>query len=242
MFRRAFKFMLFASALGIGALIAAAVFHETVVGSGKSATEERAVGLVTEVALAGIGNLTVREGDTAGLSITADDNLLPLIETETSGPKLTIRPKSGISLRPTGPISYTLTVPKLEKLSVSGAGNATAEKLTGDNLTVKLSGAGNAVLHDVTCKTLTVSLSGAGNATLGGNAEKVTAKISGAGDIDASALKSASVDVQVSGAGNASVWATEELKVKVSGAGDVRYKGSPKIDQKVSGAGSVKPR
>jgi len=242
MFRRAFKFVLFASALGIGGLLAAAVFRETVVGSGNPATEDRTVGPVTEVSLSGTGNLTIREGDTPSLSITADDNILPLIETETSGKKLTIHPKSDVTLRPNSPINYTLTVPRLEKLSISGTGNATGERLTGENLTLKLSGAGNATLREVTCKTLTLSLSGAGNATLTGTAEKVTAKISGAGDIDAGAFKASAVDVQVSGAGNASVWATEELKVRVSGAGDVKYRGSPKIDQKVSGAGSVKPR
>ena len=242
MIRRAFKFVLFASALGAGALIALAVFQETVVGSGKTATEERAVGAVTEVSLSGIGNLTIRQGEIPGLAVTADDNILPLIETEASGKKLIIRTRTGYSLRPSAPISYTLTVPRLEKLSVSGAGNATADHLSGDNLTVKLSGAGNAVVREVACQSLTLTLSGAGNATLSGTAQKVTARISGAGDIDAAGLKTACADVQVSGAGNASVWATEELKVRVSGAGDVRYKGSPRIDQKVSGAGSVRPQ
>jgi hypothetical protein len=241
MIRRGFKLLLFASALGIGALIAAATFRETVDGSGNAATEEREIGTVTEVSLSGIGNLMVREGDVPSLSVTADDNILPLIETETDGKKLTIRTKSGFSIRPKGPINFTLTVAKLEKLSVSGAGNATTEKLTGENLTVKLSGAGNATLRDLTCKTLTLSLSGAGNAKLTGTADKVTAKISGAGDIDAAGFKVGTAEVQVSGAGNASIWATDELKVKVSGAGDVKYKGSPRIEQKVSGAGSVKP-
>jgi hypothetical protein len=241
MIRRVCKLVLFASALGFGGLLAAAIFRETVVGSGNPATEDRAVGAVTEVSLSGVGNLTLKEGDVPALSVAADDNILPLIETETSGKKLTIRTKSGVNLRPNGPINYTLTVPKLEKLSVSGAGNATAERLTGENLTVKLSGAGNATLRYVTCKSLSLTLSGAGNAKVAGTAEQTTMKISGAGEIDAAGLKTASAVVEVSGAGNASVWATDELKVKVSGAGDVKYKGSPKIEQRVSGAGSVKP-
>jgi hypothetical protein len=242
MFRRAFKFLLFASALGLGGLLAASIFKETVAGSGKAATEDRQVGPVTDVTLSGIGNLTIRQGDSPSLSVTADDNLLPFIETETSGKKLTIGTKSGFNLKPSKPITITLTVPKLERLSVSGAGNAAADKLSGENLTVKLSGAGNATLREVTCKTLSISLSGAGNAVLTGTAEKATATISGAGEIDASGFKVASAEVKVSGAGNAAVWATEELKAKVSGAGDVTYKGDPKVDKKVSGAGSVKPR
>ena len=105
MFRFAFKFVMFASALALGGLLAASIFRETVTGSGKSATEEREVGPVTEVALSGIGNLTIRQGDTPGLTVTADDNILPLIETETSGKKLTIRTKSGFSLKPTAPLA-----------------------------------------------------------------------------------------------------------------------------------------
>lgn len=240
MFRRAFKLALFAGALVTGGLIASAIFKETVTGSGKAATEDRQVGPVTDVTLSGIGNLTIRQGDTPSLSVTADDNLLPLIETETSGKKLTIRTKSGFNLKPSGPLNFTLTVPRLERLSVSGSGNAATEKLTSEELTVKLSGAGNATLRDLTCKTLTISLSGAGNATVTGSAEKAKATISGAGEIDASNFKVATAEVKVSGAGNAAVWATDELKAKVSGAGDVTYKGSPKIDKKVSGAGSVK--
>jgi hypothetical protein len=242
MFRFAFKFVMFASALTLGGLLAASIFKETVTGSGKAATEDREVGPVTDVSLSGIGNLNIRQGDTPGLSVTADDNILPLIETETSGKKLTIRTKSGFNLKPSAPIAFTLTIPKLEKLSISGSGNAITEKLTGDTLTVKLSGAGNATLREVTCKTLSVSLSGAGNATITGAAEKATATISGAGEIDASGFKVATAEVKVSGAGNAAVWATDELKAKVSGAGDVTYKGSPKVDKRVSGAGSVKPR
>jgi len=241
MIRRACKFLLFASALGVGALLACTAFTETVEGSGNPATEDRSVGAVNEVVLSGVGNLTVIPGDVPSLSVTADDNILPLIETETSGRKLTISTKSWYSLRPKSPINYTLTVPRLEKLSVSGSGNVKAERLTGDNIAIKLSGAGNAVLREVTCKTLALTLSGAGNATMSGTADRVTARISGAGDIDAAGLKVGTADVQVSGAGNASVWATDELKVRVSGAGGVKYKGTPRIDQKVSGAGSIKP-
>jgi hypothetical protein len=213
MIRRAFKLMLFASALGLGALVATAVFRETVTGSGNAATEEREVGSVREVSLSGVGNLTVREGEVPSLSVTADDNILPLLETETSGSKLTIRTKSGFSIRPSTPINYTLTVPKLEKVSISGSGSVKAERLTGDNLSVRLSGSGSASLREVTCKELTLSISGSGKSTMSGTADKVTSKISGSGDIDAAALKVKSAEVNISGSGTASVWATDDAVI-----------------------------
>jgi hypothetical protein len=240
MIRRFIKLVLFASALGGGALLAVAVNRETVDGSGVAATEDRDIGDVTAVVLSGTGDLTIVPGTVAALSVTADDNVLPLIETETDGGKLTLSTKSRANLRPKTRIAYTLTVPRLSSITVSGAGNVKADQLTTGALTVKLSGAGNADLNNLACKSLTLHLSGAGAANLSGTTEKMSVKLSGAGDIDAAGLKANTADVQVSGAGTVKLWAVEELKARVSGAGDVKYKGTPKVEPKVSGAGKVR--
>lgn len=238
---RLFKLSLFAAALAGGGFLALAAFHERVDGSGVPATEERYVGAVTEVTLSGVGDLTIVQADVPSLSVTADDNVLPLLETETSGGKLTLRTRSNCSISPKTRIAYTLAVPRLEHLTVSGAGNARVERLAGERLTVKVSGAGNATLREVSCPAVSLHLSGAGHATLAGTAEKVTIRLSGAGDVDAAALQAKAVDAQVSGAGTAKVWAADELKARVSGSGSVKYKGAAKVEKKVSGAGSVKP-
>ena len=240
MIRRAIKFVLFASALGCGALLAVAVNRETVDGSGTPATEERDIGDVTEVALSGVGDLTIVPGPVASLSVTADDNVLPALETETANGKLTLRTKSRTSIRTKTKIAYTLTVPRLEAITVSGAGNVKVAKMDADALTVKLSGAGNAHITGLTCKALTVTVSGAGTATAAGTTEKLTLRLSGAGGIEAAALKASSADVQISGAGKATVWAADDLSARVSGAGGVKYKGRPKLEQKVSGAGTIR--
>ena len=241
MLRRAVKFVLFASALGCGALLAVAMNRETVDGSGTPATEERDIGDVTEVALSGVGDLTIVPGEVTALSVTADDNVLPAIETETVGGTLTLRTKSRTTLRTKTKIAYTLTVPRLDAITVSGAGNVKVNKMDADALTVKLSGSGNAHINNLTCKALTVNVSGAGTAHLAGATEKLTLRLSGAGGIEAAALKASSADVQISGAGRATVWAADDLTARVSGAGGVKYKGRPKVEQKVSGAGSIRP-
>lgn len=241
MIRAAVKLVLYAGALGGGALLALAVTRETVAGSGVPKTEERDVGDVTAVALSGTGDLTIVPGPVPALSVTADDNILPLIETESDGGTLTLRTRSRANLRPKTKIAYTLTVPRLSTITVSGAGTVTARQLTTGALTVKLSGAGSADLDGLACKSLALTLSGAGTARVSGATERLTVKLSGAGDIEAAGLKATTADVQISGAGTASVWAVAELKARVSGAGDVRYKGSPTVEQKVSGAGRVRP-
>lgn len=241
MLRRAVKFVLFASALSGGALLAVAVSRDTVHGSGVRATDYRDVGAITAVELSGTGDLTIVPGATPSLSVTADDNVLPLIETEADGATLKLRTRSRTDIRSQTKIAYTLTVPRLSAITVSGAGNVKVEQLTTGSLTVKLSGAGTANLENLGCKSLTLQISGAGVARASGTAERVTVKLSGAGEVDAAELKTSLADVQVSGAGHVSVFPTLELKARVSGAGDVKYKGRPHVEQKSSGAGRVRP-
>lgn len=242
MIRRAIKLCCYATALGLGALVALAVSRTTVNGSGVPATEERDVGDVTEVVLSGVGDLTIVPGAVPSLRVTADDNVLPALETETRGGKLTLRTKAQTALRPKTKIAYTLTAPRLSAITVSGAGNVKSTRIEADALTVKLSGAGNAHLSNLTCKSLTLTLSGAGTAHLAGATDTLAVKLSGAGGIEAAGLKAGSADVQISGAGTATVWADGELKARVSGAGDIKYKGRPaNLEQKVSGAGRIRP-
>jgi hypothetical protein len=234
--------ILVVAACALGVALGFAVLRDRVEGSGNRAAEEREVGEITEVVLSGVGDLTVTPGEVTELVVSADDNILPLLETNSSGGTLTLRTKSGVSLAPKTPITYALRVPRLDRLTVSGAGNAAVEgPVGGDDLGIKVSGAGDVKLRGLACRGLTVTLSGAGNVTAAGTADRLTAKVSGAGDIKAADLKATAADVHISGAGNVTVWATGDLKARVTGAGDVKYKGQPRVDQKVSGAGSIKP-
>jgi hypothetical protein len=238
--RCGFRAILFVVALASGALLANAVFTEGVTGSGTPATEDRPISNATEVVISGSSDVELIRGDMPGVRVTADDNILPLLETISQNGKLTFQTKSGFNIHPVTPIKYVVTLPGLEKLTLSGTGNVRAAGLAGDSITVKLSGAGKATLDNIACKTFNLTLSGVGSARLMGQVEKLVVKVSGAGNIDARDLKAKSAETQISGAGGAKVWATQDLKVKVSGAGHIQYKGNPQLEQKISGAGSVK--
>jgi hypothetical protein len=241
MIRRAIKLVLYAAALGGGAVLGAVVSGPIVAGSGVPATEERSIGDVSEVTVSGDGMVTIVRGSLPSVTVTADDNLLQYVKTETDGRTLRLSGGTGFSVRAKTKPEYKVTLPHLEALTVSGAGHATVERPVGDELKVKLSGAGTITLREVTYQSLNVTASGAGKITATGAATRAQFKLSGAGGIDAGGLRTSFTDVQVSGAGQATVWSTLELKARVSGAGGVRYKGSPTVEQKVSGAGRVRP-
>ena len=239
--RRGFQAIMLTTALLVGGLLAFGIIPDPVVGSGKAATEDRAIGPVTELAISGGGTVDLVPGNVQSVRVTADDNIVGLLETSFHNGKLSLHTRSFSQIQPVTPIKYTLTLPELEKLTITGAGHLHASGLKSESLTVKMSGAGNVTLDTISCKTLNLCMSGAGNSTLGGSVEKLVVKLSGAGEIDAQELKSKSVETDISGAGTAKVWALDALKVKVSGAGTILYKGKPQIEQKITGAGSVRP-
>src|SRR5580692_9169673 len=105
-FRRGFKLSLYAIALSLGGLIAYAVLTESVTGSGNSITEVRQIGNFTEVSISRHDRVEIRQADDPSVTVTADDNILPLLETKNKKGKLTFETKSGISLNPVTPISY----------------------------------------------------------------------------------------------------------------------------------------
>ncbi len=241
--RRAIKVVLSAAALAGGGLLAlATTAAEPVTGSGVPMTETRPLGDVTEVVLSGAGDLTIVPGSPAELRVTADDNVVPLLESITSDHKLTIRTRSWTRLRPQTKIAYTLVVPHLEALTVSGSGTARAERCAGRALSVKVTGSGHAFLNDLDVPELAVSVSGSGTVTASGTAGRATVRVSASGDVDAAALETATAEVRVSGSGTVAVWTTDALKSRVSGSGCVKYKGRPgSVEQKVSGSGRIRP-
>lgn len=213
--------------------------RHTLRGSGDVKTETRAVKNFERVVLEDRGELTLIQGDEEGLTIEADDNLLPLIRTETHGRELVLEIDDGYNVIGDATIRYTLKVKELNHVSVVGAGIVTADALEANNLTLRVAGSGNMTISDLTAETLNVEASGSGNYTLEGAVRQQSVTINGAGNYLAGDLESQEARLTISGAGNATLWAEDQLDIQVNGFGNVGYYGSPKISQKMAGGGGV---
>ena len=102
-----------------------------VAGSGKIATETRNVSGFTSVTLAGIGNVYLTQGPAELVRIEAEDNLIPYFDTSVLGSTLKIGIKDqymGISLQPTRPVKFYVTLPKIEAVTLAGSGDIFAGK------------------------------------------------------------------------------------------------------------------
>ena len=216
---------------------------EKIKGNGQSKTETRQVSDFTSLASQGSMDVVIDYGTSNTITVEADENLLPYIETSVENGKLTIKSKKGVNLDSRLKLSVHVEMTKINSLQQSGSGNMKGSgAFTSDGKTdIGVSGSGNLKLGFESFQDLELSVSGSGNLDLkGGNTNSLNAKVSGSGNVDCSSVTSKDVDAKVSGSGNIKVYASNSLDAKVSGSGNVFYKGGAQnITSKVAGSGKV---
>jgi hypothetical protein len=213
---------------------------KSVQGSGNIITQEREVSEFSKVHLKGSGKVFLTPGEKQSLEIKTDDNIMPLIESDVSGNKLTIS-HGNHHLRPTSFEVY-ITLENLEGVRISGSGDIIGKgRFVTDTLVTEISGSGDMDL-EVETGLLETKISGSGSIHLSGKAEDYTVSISGSGKINAFDVDAKHVSVKISGSGDCRVSTSESLDAKISGSGDVYYRGRPQINAKISGSGSLKSR
>jgi hypothetical protein len=206
-------------------------------GSGVAKTESRDVGQFSEIEVGNAIQLDVTVGEPAEITVTADDNILPLVKTIVDGDRLTIYVDASFSTD-LG-VQVKASTPELTVLEGSGASRITAGRVAGETFSLDLSGASTCELAS-DAQTLSITLSGASRSSLVGAARELAIECSGASHVDATRLTAEKVGAELSGASSARVVASQQLAATASGASNVRYSGNPaNIAQNVSGASTV---
>lgn len=229
----------FSPMMGAALLAACSIPFNTIVGSGKMVSEAREVSGFDAVALSGGGDLTIIQGENEGLTIQAEDNLLPALTSEVRGGTLYLRTRDGVNVMPNKGIQYTLHVKNLRAVDISGSESVSADQLATAGLIVNLSGSGRGNLSQVDAQSLNVRISGSGRFDLSGQVDSLDITISGSGKFDAGDLQTRQTQFTISGSGSATLWVEENLSSHISGSGRISYDGSPTISQSVSGSGSM---
>ena len=213
-------FLLSAAAAIASLGVSAASAWTGITGSGRPMTQQRDVSGFNGVALSLPGRLEIVQGQAEGVTLTADDNLVPEIETVVEGGVLHVRFRKDLGATTRTRISVTVRARAIRSIAVAGSGDVVAATLEAPELSVRLAGSGDV--------------------KLGGRAESLQVRISGSGDVDAGGFDTQRAKVSLAGSGDATVWARKSLEVSVSGSGDVRYFGDPEVRSKVAGSGSVR--
>lgn len=194
--------------------------HAGVRGSGKRQTEKREVASFTSISAEGAFNINVVCQKNLSLEVEGDDNILPLVSSEVSGNVLHLTNKQNYSVNE--PITFTISVPNLEAVSVNGAGKIEVSGMNNEKFTIDANGA--------------PSISGSGTTKL------ITVETNGAAKIDTHNLRASKAVVDSKGVSKVDLGISDQLDVTVSGPSHVTYKGDPVVNKTIHGPGKVEKR
>ena len=176
-------------------------------GSGTAETEARPAAAFIKVRASNAVQVVLTRGGTDGLTVSADDNLLPLLTAEVRGDVLVVGFAGNV--RPRTPVRVEASAATLAEIEVSSAASLTASDLETD--------------------ALAVTVSSAGFASLSGFCGDLTAELSSAAELSA-----ARVRVEASSAARAKVAASESLTINASSAASVAYAAAPGVTPDVT--------
>ena len=213
---------------------------DNLTGSGHVARETRQPGRFHGVSLAVSGSVEVRTGGDETVTIEADDNLLPLIETVVEDGVLQIRPvKKNAQLDPRR-LKVTVQARAIDSLGVAGSGAVRADRLRGDKVVLELAGSGLIDAGTIEAKSVSIEVAGSGNVRAAGAVDSLDVSLAGSGKADVGRLAAREVAANVSGSGVATVTARQSLAAAITGSGNIAYYGDPQLSRAITGSGTVR--
>lgn len=201
------------------AILAAVSALSTPVLAGETVTRNYEMRDFSAIEISGSYELDVRVGNDYSVTLSGHDEELARAEVNVRSGTLVLDSKRRAH-REKGRfgrdgIKAAVTIPALDKLSVSGVVDAE--------------------INGVDAGAFRVNLSGVGEVNIAGRCKSLVARVSGIGELNAKSLECAEADIALSGMGEASVFARDMAKAEVSGMGEINIYGSPKTVDKRGG-------
>lgn len=217
---------------------------EKITGEGPLQTETRAHTGFSGVSSSIPGKIHYTIASNYEVKITAQRNILDVIETFNENGHLRIKIRNGVRVREHEDIVVAISAPSANYLHLSGAGDVEVSgNLSAPGLDMRISGSGTITVDraDITGK-IEATISGSGDMKIrGGTARDQDLKISGSGKMIFDGVSAQNGLARISGSGDIYVNLAQTLDATISGSGSVYYRGTPQISTHISGSGSVRP-
>jgi hypothetical protein len=203
--------------------------QEKVTGSGKVVTKEMQFADFTAVDVASVFDVEITRADAFRTAVTADDNVLPLIQVTKDGTRLRIALDSKNKSISTTTLKATIAMPALEQVRVAHAGQVTC---TGFKST---KGFKAKVTHasrlegDIAAARVDLDVAEAGTVTLKGAAKDGRLAAAGASCLQMDGFRLDRAEVTLRGASSASIDVREKLDYDLTGASQLKYRGDPAL-------------
>jgi len=192
---------------------------DTVFGSGNLISETRTVDQFTKIKSEGIFEVTVTQGASQSIEITADNNIIDLVKTSVNSNELKLYLDEDYNYNGIT-IQANITVTSLNSLRNFGAGDMYVHNI--DNISVFI-----------------IENEGSGNIEIDGVSNSLTIQNQGSGDILSFDFIVNNCEIVIEGSGDVEITCSNNLDVNIEGSGNVYYKGTPSINTAISGSGSV---
>ena len=196
----------------------------------------------TSVSSVGPQDVVITYGDTQSVEARGSDEARALIGVSVDNGVLKIRPRvdgwqwnwGGVQH-----ITYYVTVPRLERVTMEGSGDIRVDKVEGDAFAGRIEGTGDLTIGMLKVDRANFEIEGTGSITAAGTAGDTQVSIGGPGDVIARDLQSRTATVTVNGPGDAKLNVTQVAAVSVNGPGDVDITGSARCSVTQNGPGDV---
>jgi hypothetical protein len=221
---------------------AAQVWDQRITGSGVLKTVAPSVSGFHSVVLAVHGKLKLSQGNGESVSISGDDNIVPLVEAVVEDGTLTIRwvEKGRYSTTYKNDLEIVVNAKNIDGLAINGSGQIEAGRLKTTKLNATIHGSGDIGIAALDTDSLTAAIKGSGSITAAGRADSLDVSVAGSGELLAAKLQSSRVKIDLHGSGEATLQARDELKAVIAGSGQINYYGKPRISSDVAGSGRIK--
>jgi hypothetical protein len=195
-----------------------AVLAATSASAGEIETRRLDLKDFTAIEISGAYELDVTVGEDYAIEVSGPPDEMARAEASVSEGALMLGAKKRLRKVKHGDhrgLRAVVTMPALDRLSVSGVTEAD--------------------IRGVDSGAFKVNLAGVGEVTIEGRCGELHARVSGVGELDAKSLLCKVADVGLSGMGEAAVYARDMAKAEVSGMGEIDIYGSPKTVDKRGG-------
>lgn len=221
-----------------GILFFTACDPNAIKGEGDILTENRGEKDFKSLQISVPGEIHITQGQNFSLKVTAEETLLPYLETEVKNGYLHVY--FSHSVRNVDDLEIEITMPELKNVEMSGSGKLhTHGDFSGGTMNLNLSGSGEMKLANLDVAYIAANVSGSGSIHLKGAAEELDTHVSGSGEVNAFQCPVEAAEAHVSGSGVAKVQVSDKLIAHISGSGHIEYMGDPVVEKHISGSGSV---
>jgi Putative auto-transporter adhesin, head GIN domain len=212
-------------------------------GSGVIKEESRAVANFSQLTLALPANVTITQGATESLTISADDNLLPLMSTRVVNNALLIEGDKSRGFSTKKEIKIRLMVKSLNTIKIKGSGDVHGDQLKSDKLDIAIEGSGDVKFNAIRADEFKVGILGSGDVSIDTVESKLLeSNVRGSGDVKFGSVKAGQVNISVTGSGDVgAAGSADKVLIEISGSGDVRTSRliAREVDVKVIASGDA---